>query len=81
METGATGAAIRGSLCGDTRERESFHAKRIFHGDDLYLYRDVGYNLGPRFELTSSSPSRILLSLSLDATAIIPALVSDFGKH
>ena len=62
-------------------ERESFHAKRIFHGDDLYLYRDVGYNLGPRFELTSSSPSRILLSLSLDATAIIPALVSDFGKH
>lgn len=37
--------------------------------------------LVPVLELTSSSPSRILLSLSLDATAIIPALVSDFGKH
>lgn len=66
-----------------------FHAKGIFHGDDLYL-REPGCNLGPHSlfspELTSSPPWRILfvffLLLFLHATgsSLPPFRVIRVGK-
>lgn len=66
-----------------------FHAKGIFHGDDLYL-REPGCNLGPHSlfspELTSSPPWRILfvffplLFLRATGSSLPPFRVIRVGK-